>query len=184
VIFTSSTAIYPATNKVCSESDSIPYFSERYHVLKTVESLVLQHPLSIVLRLGGLYGPGREAKLFGQKKLFHEKERVNLIHQSHAKILIEKIIKKRLSGIYNVVSSFHPTKKEFYKEQEKNIKNNLNQNFIEKNNPLNINQNLIQSENLVVPIVKKSDTSEGNYKIISNEKLLKALNLTKNFFKK
>lgn len=147
LIFTSSTAVYPSHNRVWHEEDDIPSISLRYDTLRSVEKMILAQFPSAVLRLGGLYGPKRDPKDF-VKKIFDEEERVNLISQSHAVILIQRILEKKLTGIYNVVDSAHPKKKEFYSA-------------------------------LGIPIQTKPG---GNHKIISNQKLLNALNIHDSFF--
>ena len=147
LIFTSSTAVYPSHNRIWYEEDDIPSISLRYDTLRSVEEMILMHFPSVVLRLGGLYGPKRDPKDF-VKKIFDEEERVNLISQNHAVTLIQYILEKKLIGIYNVVDSSHPKKKEFYSA-------------------------------LGIPIQTKPG---GSYKIISNQKLLKALDISDSFF--
>lgn len=147
LIFTSSTAVYPSHNRIWYEEDDIPSISLRYNTLRSVEEMILAKSPSVVLRLGGLYGPKRDPKDF-VKKIFDEEERVNLISQNHAVTLIQYILEKKLIGIYNVVASAHPKKKEFYSA-------------------------------LGIPIQTKPG---GSYKIISNQKLLKALDISDSFF--
>ena len=61
VVFTSSTAVYPTTNRIFQEDDPFSPDNERARILDTVEQLLLQskHFDATILRLGGLYGQDR-----------------------------------------------------------------------------------------------------------------------------
>jgi nucleoside-diphosphate-sugar epimerase len=76
-------------------------------------------PAWTILRFGGLLGgerhPGKH--LSGKKNLQGRKWPVNLIHQTDAIGVTRKVIEQNLTHkIFNVVSSEHPSRQEFYSE--------------------------------------------------------------------
>lgn len=101
-----------------------------------------------ILRFGGLLGNGRHPGkyLSGRKDLAGQFSPVNLLHLEDAIKVTLMIIEKNLNHhIFNVVSSEHPTRKDYYTE------------YCRKNN-------------LPLPHFNEEDQSKG--KLISNEELL------------
>jgi nucleoside-diphosphate-sugar epimerase len=110
VLFTSSTSVYAQTNGdwVTEESPAEPA-QETGKILRKAEDLVLMNR-GIVIRLAGIYGPGRSALLRKFLKsdaiLDPENDRfVNQIHRDDAAVAIQLLIRRQESTgeIYNVV---------------------------------------------------------------------------------
>jgi nucleoside-diphosphate-sugar epimerase len=124
LIYLSSTSVYGDRNGewVSEESDLNP-ISENSKTLCDTEAIYLQQAsadrMVTILRLGGIYGPGRthfsrvkrlvEAPLPGNGNAF-----CNWVHQEDVVRAIDWILKHHLSGVYNICSDDHPSKKEFY----------------------------------------------------------------------
>jgi nucleoside-diphosphate-sugar epimerase len=112
ILFTSSTSVY-AQNDGDWVTEITP--AEPKHetgtILREAEDLVLANR-GIVIRLGGIYGPGRSALLkrflSGDTILDRESDRfVNQIHRDDAAVAIQLLVKRRESAgkIYNVVDN-------------------------------------------------------------------------------
>ncbi len=119
VIFTSSTAVYPASVGWMTEADEIIPDNDRSHVLLNIEQLLFEqtHFQTTVLRLGGLYGAERKigAFLAGRTKVPEGNGPVNLVHRDDCTQIILQVIIQNIRGeIFNVVSDAHPAHKELY----------------------------------------------------------------------
>ncbi len=121
VIFTSSTGVYPNHGQLAKESDSIVPETDRQRALLAVEDYFLSSPVpATVVRLGGLYGPGREKGRFiaarkARGQALGGGTPVNMIHLYDCIKLITAIIQKQKTNtIYNGVHPGHPTKSRFY----------------------------------------------------------------------
>jgi nucleoside-diphosphate-sugar epimerase len=110
ILFTSSTSVYAQNDGdlVTEESRAEPKH-ETGTILRKAEDLVLANR-GIVIRLGGIYGPGRSALLkkflSGDAILDPESDRfVNQIHRDDAAASIQLLVKRQESAgeIYNVV---------------------------------------------------------------------------------
>lgn len=115
-LFTSSTSVYAQTSGTVDETS----VCEGNVMLIEAEKLILNHPCnSTVLRLGGLIGSDRNpAKHFsGKSNLSNGLSPVNLIHQFDILRFVEMILHHKLSGIYNAVHPFHPTRMAYYEEE-------------------------------------------------------------------
>lgn len=115
-LFTSSTSVYAQTTGTVEE-DSV---CEGNAILIGAEKLILNHVYtSTVLRLGGLIGSNRNpARHFsGKTNLSNGLAPVNLIHQLDILRFVEMILQQNISGIYNVVNPFHPTRKAYYEQE-------------------------------------------------------------------
>jgi nucleoside-diphosphate-sugar epimerase len=116
VIFISTTSVYNACKGELTEQLDL---KENLHTNKHLEvsNLCLETLTNAaVLRLSGLVGPNRNPAKFlsGRKDLPNANQKVNLVHQQDVLNIIELCIDKNLEGVYNVCSSAHPTRKEFY----------------------------------------------------------------------
>ena len=157
LIYTSSTSVYRGSfseKGVVNEQTPLAPLSDNGKILLATEELYLQHPKSCVLRLGGIYGPGRDfekraAKLSGKEVEGTGEETTNHIHLDDIVRGVEYCIENRLTGVYNLVNDMHPTRKELYTD-------------------------LCQKLNLPPPIWKKGlEESTPSYKV-SNEKIKRA----------
>lgn len=136
-IFISSTSVLPRPDTKSAEilKAEEDFFQERFSRFT-------------ILRFGGLLGNGRHPGKFlsGRKNLQGPLWPVNLLHLDDAINVTKMVIEKKLDHhIFNVVSSEHPTRKDFYTG------------FCRKNN-------------LPLPEFDLSDTSVG--KMVSNADLL------------
>lgn len=123
VIFTSSTSIYPNSNSIVTEDDIITPTTDRQQTLYDIEQLLLHESSfdTIITRLSGLYGPNRDIGKFIQQKTDQNGEnKVNLIHQDDACLILLKLIQSsHWNTVYNLVSDDHPTKKSLYSKKAK-----------------------------------------------------------------
>ena len=123
IIFISSTSIYPNENNSFDES----FFIEEPISKKVFESEeLIKDKTDVIFRCSGLMGYNRIAgKYFAGKSLDSEDVKVNYVHRDDVISATLFIIKKDINGIFNLCSSFHPTRKEVY------LKNAKELNFIE-----------------------------------------------------
>lgn len=114
IIFISSSSIYNDVIGEASETSEI--INTNATVALKEQSLKSTNIPYVVLRLSGLVGPNRNPAKFlaGKKNVANPKQKVNLVHQQDVIRFIEKCIMNNTSGIYNVCSSTHPTREEFY----------------------------------------------------------------------
>lgn len=116
VVYTSSTGIYPNKNGTYKE-DFIFLEREKSSILYQAEMSVLEsNSNSVILRLGGLFGPSRHPafSLAGKSDLSNPFGRINFIHLDDVIEAISHVISENASGIYNLVFPEHPFRKEYY----------------------------------------------------------------------
>ncbi|MGM0587197.1 MAG: SDR family oxidoreductase [Bacteroidota bacterium] len=149
-IFISSTSVYPSNGGRMTESDAVPGQAIRAsgEALLRVERLWAGSTIdTTVLRMGGLYGPGRHPAryLAGRKNLGKANAPVNLIHLDDCIGLIERCLELRTGDlILNGCSDKHPTRAELYPKA-------------------------CELLNLDPPAFAPDDTPANQYKTISNE---------------
>lgn len=116
IIFISTTSVYKNLENELTEDSEILIDENNQTHLSICSLLSIQFKDSIILRLSGLVGPKRHPAKFlsGKKNVLNPSQRVNLVHQYDVIKFIEHCIDKEVRGIYNVCSSAHPTRKEFY----------------------------------------------------------------------
>lgn len=122
VVFTSSTSYYPECDHEVDESLAFCPVGLRGRALAEAEACVLAHAgPHLVLRLGGLYGPGRAIGQFAARGLQRHAgaSRVNLVHREDVVQIVMRAltIPDVWSGIFNVVSDGHPTRDALYVNQ-------------------------------------------------------------------
>lgn len=118
LIFISSTSVYSDSNSFLTESSEISPETASGKVIAEIETKLLVLPIQvIVLRLAGLFGPGRSPGRFfsGRTNIPNGLAPVNMIHQDEVISLINKLIDSEAAkGIYIGATPSHPTKAEFY----------------------------------------------------------------------
>ena len=118
VVYTSSTSVYKDENRSWKENDLTSLKEAANQELFEVESLFLSlaDKKVSILRLGGLTGGTRMlAKHFaGKKDIVGGGRPVNLVHLEDVVAAIQFVVKKELTGVYNICSLEHPSKKDFY----------------------------------------------------------------------
>lgn len=156
IIFVSSTGIYEDANRVVTENDLPKPTSSSGKALVQIEQFLQTESRfkTTILRMAGLVGGERKAGQFfaGKQNVPNGAAPVNLVHREDCIHVIHQIIEKSIwNEIFNVCSDVHPTRKDFYTQQA------LKQGFEPP---------------------KFAEDEEPAYKIISNEKLKKALDYT------
>lgn len=123
ILYTSSTSIYGDCNgaQVTEETSPAPKNRQGEILLATETALLQSSVPCCILRLGEIIGPGRElserlAKMQGTPLPGTGENRVNLSPLEDIVNALLFAMENRLSGIYNVVADFHPTRKELYLE--------------------------------------------------------------------
>jgi nucleoside-diphosphate-sugar epimerase len=118
-IFVSSTSVYSDKIEVAQEDSKIlSDFNFTSQLFLTEKSLrnKLKDKLTI-LRFAGLYGSGRNPAihLAGKNNLPNGDSPINLVHLEDCISFVEKvIISENWGETFNVCSSLHPTRKQFY----------------------------------------------------------------------
>lgn len=153
VIFASSTSVYPNTNGVVREEDSLRPDKQSGKALLRVERLLMNH-LEIdttVIRFSGLIGYDRAPiKSIRRKKLTLNPDcPLNLIHRDDCIGIVQSVIDLNLRNtVLNAACDKHPTRREYYSREARKY---------------GIEPPLFETE------------SVPEYKIVSNEKLKKTL---------
>jgi nucleoside-diphosphate-sugar epimerase len=118
LIFISSTSVYSDSNSVLTEISEISPQTASAKVIAEIEKNLLTLPIQvIILRLAGLFGPGRSPGRFfsGKTNIPNGLAPVNMIHLEEVISLINSLIDSDFAkGIYIGSTPSHPTKEEFY----------------------------------------------------------------------
>jgi nucleoside-diphosphate-sugar epimerase len=119
LIFTSSTSVYAQTDgSIVTESDRAKPERETGKILRETEELVLAHH-GTVLRLAGIYGPGRcvplEKLLSGEAVVEGDGERIiNSIYRDDAVSALYLAAANRCQGIFNIADDTPVTQLEWF----------------------------------------------------------------------
>ncbi len=121
LIYTSSTRVCEgcAHSPVDEETPLQPYSSQGKTLLETEQLYLKSRATVCVLRLGGIYGPGRTLgdraqRLAGLELSGTGEETTNHIHRDDIVAAILFCLDHALKGVYHLVSDAHPTRKELY----------------------------------------------------------------------
>jgi hypothetical protein len=149
VLFISSTSVYNSNNRIITEQSKT-----NNSILNQIEQLFIESTVfkTTILRFGGLFGGERKPGNFIKPPYIIKNPEgfINLIHKDDCIRLIIEIIKQnKWNEIYNACSSEHPKRKLFYSQEVLRVQK-------------------------IAPTLDKDSTND--YKIISNEKIKKALN--------
>ncbi len=161
VIFTSSTSVYPDSNRIMTEDVVFIPESDRARILLEAEQSLCRSKYfqTTVVRFAGLYGGDRQLASFmlnrsSDRHPLSQKASdapVNLIHLDDAVRILTGVITQNIRGeLFNACSDAHPTRKELY-------------------------TTIAVKRGLSSPVFPGE--SPGAYKIISNEKIKKRLGL-------
>lgn len=117
LILLSSTAIYPESNDVISET-IIKTIHLNNHYYSIENQLKEKYNQLVILRLGGLMGDDRFLSKYLTLEHLNPSQIVNHIHYKDVCQVIEKMIRiNKNSSIYNTVAPEHPTKEEVLEYQ-------------------------------------------------------------------
>ncbi len=114
----SSTAVYPHDGGLVKEENAIHIKSPHSGVdILDLENAIRSSGPATILRLGGLYGPGRNPGKFlsGKKDIGQGNAPVNLIHLDDVVEIVHLIIQENVCPeILNAVAPGHPSRQQFY----------------------------------------------------------------------
>ncbi len=116
IIFLSTTSVYGNKRGILEETTNLSdLFADNLH-LQISELFLKYFPSGIVLRLAGLVGPGRNPVNFfaGKQIVLDPQLNINLVHQIDVVRAMVSCIDNNAKGIYNVCSSTHSSRQEFY----------------------------------------------------------------------
>lgn len=127
VIFVSSTSVYADSNSEITENTQPQPETESGKQLLEAERLLLSNSTfqTTVVRFGGLIGEDRHPIYFlaGRKNIENPDAPINFIHQKDCIGIIEAIISKGIyAEIFNAVTPFHPTRKDYYTQKAIELK--------------------------------------------------------------
>jgi nucleoside-diphosphate-sugar epimerase len=127
VIFVSSTSVYADSNSEITENTQPQPETESGKQLLEVERLLLSNLnfQTTVVRFGGLIGEDRHPIYFlaGRKNIENPDAPINFIHQKDCIGIIEAIVSKGIyAEIFNAVTPFHPTRKDYYTQKAMELK--------------------------------------------------------------
>jgi len=112
IIFISSTSIYPHMEGNFKEDINIT--NPKSKKIFDIEKLI-GNKTDLIFRCAGLMGKNRIAgKYFSNKILDSEDQKVNYVHLEDVIEATKFALENDLSGIFNLCSKLHPTKKEVY----------------------------------------------------------------------
>lgn len=154
LVFASSTSVYPEDLQIANENDRSTINEPRSQVLIDCEDLLLRNKKfrTTVIRFAGLFGGTRQFKTVVSEghKYRSPETRLNLIYLDDCVEIVSQIFCKGIQGeIFNACCNEHPTRREFYE-------------YLAKKNGF--------------PIPQFDQGLMSKYKIVSNEKIKKALN--------
>lgn len=124
VIFISSTAVYGNQNGPITEDIAAQPITESGKQLLECEKRLLSAPgfNTLILRFGGLIGAGRHPvyNVSAKKSIPNPEGLINFIHLNDCIGMIQRVLSTSITtGVYNGVSPYHPTRKEYYTEMAK-----------------------------------------------------------------
>ena len=124
VIFTSSTSVYGYQEGIITENSQLLGETLSAKQIISVEEKLLsnQNFESIIVRLGGLMGPNRHPiyNLSKKKNLPDPNSPINFIHRQDAVVILLQLIQNwKGNEVYNAVTPFHPSRKEYYSQMAK-----------------------------------------------------------------
>jgi nucleoside-diphosphate-sugar epimerase len=125
LVFTSSTSVYGSEGDVINEGRIPNPTTESGKAVLRAEQFVIESGVPfVILRFGGLAGPGRHPGKFlaGKSGIRTGHQSVNMLHLTDAIRVIEHMISHHIVGeTYNVVSPAHPTKENFYTKMSQQL---------------------------------------------------------------
>ena len=124
VIFISSISVYADAKQLVTEETEPDPASENGRQLVIAEQLLQQSESfdTAIIRLGGLIGANRHPVkyLAGKQQIPNPDAPINLIHQQDCiGILIAVIDNSMFGKVFNAVTPYHPSRKEYYTQQAK-----------------------------------------------------------------
>lgn len=121
MVFISSSSVYGSNNDIVTEMTLPAPVTGAGRALLKAEQLLRQQAVALtILRMAGLFGPGRHPARFlaGKKDLKNAAAPINLVGLADAVSAILKVIQEEKWGaLYNVCADEHPQRKDYYTQQ-------------------------------------------------------------------
>lgn len=117
VVYTSSTGVYGSTTGSVNEATPTAADTASSRAVVAAEHwLAEQAERLTLLRLSGLYGPGRDpAAFFGQRAEIPQGDTpVNMVQRDDVIAAVLLVVRARPIGTFNVSAATHPDKRTFY----------------------------------------------------------------------
>lgn len=117
IIFTSSTSVYGSQSGEYTENTPLKPQSKNGKILLQCEHFITEQNLPhLIFRLGGLIGFDRHPIYQLQNKIISNPEGyINFIHQKDVvDILLMALEDLTIKGVYNIVSPYHPKRRDYY----------------------------------------------------------------------
>jgi len=125
MVFISSSSVYGSHNDIVTEMTLPAPMTGAGRALLKAEQLLRQQTIALtVLRMAGLFGPGRHPARFlaGKKDLKNAAAPINLVALDDAVSAILKVIQEEKWGaLYNVCADEHPQRKDYYTQKAKEL---------------------------------------------------------------
>lgn len=165
VLYTSSTGVYPPLGRAVTEEDAATEAQagelkrESARAVLAAEQVLAEEAERsefdrTIVRLAGLYGPGREPGRFlaGKEALAEGGRPVNFVHRNDAVGVLRAVIAQEAWGeVFNACAEEHPSRRVFFRKRA-------------------------EAAGLEPPAF--SDDEEGAFKVVSNEKVKQRLGYT------
>jgi len=122
VVFISSTSVYGYSEHPIDESVAPYAETASGKAIIEAEKVVMESRSFVILRFGGLAGPGRHPGRFlaGRKDVPGGNHSINFLHLQDAIKVVEHIVdSNEINQIFNVAAPSHPSKRHFYNEMAK-----------------------------------------------------------------
>lgn len=117
LIFISSSSIYVNKEGILNENSEL---SKTNSPLVFKAEMLIKEKTNVIFRCSGLMGANRiPGKYFAGKILKSKNDRVNYVYRDDIIKATKFVIENSISGIFNLCSQVHPTKKEIYLENAK-----------------------------------------------------------------
>jgi nucleoside-diphosphate-sugar epimerase len=132
VLYTSSTGVYPPRGRAMTESDAASTDAEIAALKRESSRAVLAAERMLaeqasganfnhtVVRLAGLYGPGRDPGRFlaGRTDLSEGRRPINFVHQDDAVGVLRAVIEQNAwNTVFNACADAHPTRRDFFQQK-------------------------------------------------------------------
>ena len=117
LVFTGSTGVYPDEPRVMTEADALAAPDAASPLLRAEAALSASGVPLTVLRLAGLYGPGRPPGRFlaGREGVGEGSAPVNLVHLDDCIGAIAAVLGGDFAGrTFNICAAGHPLRRDFY----------------------------------------------------------------------
>ena len=118
VVYTSSTGVYgKAVEGTITEESPLRPDTASSRAVVAAERWLGEHADQLaVLRLGGLYGPGRDpSRFFVRREAIPDADApVNMLSLHDAVAALRFVVHQRVTGIFNLCASAHLTRRAFY----------------------------------------------------------------------